>query len=113
MKRNVDLTEDRLFTTPPPQQDPGLIFIDVNFKPWEFRFVEITSDLDFGIDSQSLIPLGDKRDREIWKNNNNSSSNDICSTCGKRKYLPWSSRSCECYSNYSSTFTSKRFPWEF
>ena len=26
MKRNVDLTEDRLFTTPPPQQDPDLIF---------------------------------------------------------------------------------------
>ena len=109
MKRNVDLTEDRLFTTPQPRENSGLIFIEVNFKPWEFNFIEITSDLDFGFGSQSLIPLGDKKDREIWKINNNCSSNDVCSTCGKRKYLPWSSRNCGCY----SMSTPKEFPWEF
>jgi hypothetical protein len=59
MKRNVDLTEDRLFTT--PEEPTGITkilfdwFADQQRKPWEFNITDINSDFDSSLYSAPTL----------------------------------------------------------
>ena len=72
MKANVDLTENRVFTTFEEPTDDLIIAIFKSLeikKPWDFvnnpkKFTDVTSDANFS-NARSLIPLGDKKEREI------------------------------------------------
>ena len=116
MKRNVDLTEDRLFTT--PEEPTGITkilfdwFADQQRKPWEFNITEINSELDFecAILHPPLIATGDKADRERWYRAQKESADEICDHCGQDKgKLPWAKKKCNCY---AMTF-ERKIPWDF
>jgi len=116
MKRNVDLSESRMFTTP---EEPTGIFkllldsIKVT-KPWDFEHkpIKVSSDSeDYRLfNSQSLIPVGNKKERENWKRNQAYDTDQICDWCGQdRGKKPWAKNRCNCY---SMTYTPK-IPWKF
>jgi len=112
MKRNVDLTEDRAFSNQNENNENFNTLLTYNMnKPWGFKLIEISSDFDFGINSESLIPLGNKEEREKWKKRHSAPLNTHCPICGKREFLPWSLRLCRC--RIASSTQVKKFPWEF
>lgn len=101
MKRNVDLTENRVFTT--PEQPTGLIKLLLDAikvrKPWDFENnpKTLTSDSDLGMQSKQWRSFA-------------YDSDDICDWCGQdRGKKPWARNRCNCY---SMTYTP-RIPWKF
>lgn len=115
MKRNVDLTEDRLFTTTPePTGEDKVLFDyfrDLALKPWEFNFCNCLSDIDFDVIApRSLIATGDKESRARWYRTEHSRNGEICERCGKSKgKLPWDKKSCDCY----QMVRTQKIPWNF
>ncbi len=116
MKRNVDLSESRIFTTPEPLTGLAkLIYDPIKItKPWDFenKSVEITSDLDFEIQAnqRSVIAVGNKKERQIWKRDNSYDAGEVCDCCGQsRGKKPWAKNRCNCY---SMTYSPK-IPWKF
>lgn len=112
MKRNVDLSESRMFTT--PEEPTGLfkLLLDtLNItKPWDFEHNprKITSDRLFNY--RSLFAVGNKKDRQNWKRNNAYDTGQICDYCGQdRGKKPWAKNRCNCY---SMSYTPK-IPWKF
>ena len=116
MKRNVDLTEDRFFTTPEEPTGIGKILWDwikdQTRKPWEFNISQIHSDCDFGTIRRPLIATGDKDERERWKRSQMENSYEICSHCGKNLgKLPWARKECGCL--YMMQPLQRKIPWDF
>ena len=116
MKRNVDLSESRMFTT--PEEPTGLFKLLLDIikvtKPWDFEHNprKITSESeDFGLfNSRSLFAVGNKKDRQNWKRNYAYDTDQICDCCGQdRGKKPWAKNRCNCY---SMSYTSK-IPWRF
>ena len=116
MKRNVDLTENRMFTTPeePPEVVKLLLEALKVTKPWDFEHnpLNVTSDSqDFYLfNSRSFFAVGNKKDRENWKRNHLYDTDQICDWCGQdRGKKPWAKNRCNCY---SMTYTPE-IPWRF
>lgn len=112
MKRNVDLTENRIFTS--PSENPDHIRVsewisDLTRIPWEFGIICFERDIDFDIKNKTLIATGDRRDRQAWKAARRFYTERICSRCGKSGGYYWAPKSCGCY----SISTLKKLPWEF
>lgn len=115
MKRNVDLSESRMFTT--PEEPTGLFKLLLDAikvtKPWDFENnpQKITSDQDFSfINSRTLFAVGNKKDRQNWKRNYAYDTDQICGRCGQdRGKKPWAKNRCNCY---SMSYTPK-IPWKF
>ncbi len=115
MKRNVDLSENRIFTA--PEEPTGLVKLLLDTlkvtKPWDFEnnSKKIEDDVTLSVYGyKSLLAVGNKKERQIWKKNHACDTNQICDCCGQsigRK--PWDKNRCNCY---SITNTSK-IPWKF
>ena len=113
MKRNVDLSESRIFTTHEPLTGLAkLIYDSVKItKPWDFENnpVKNTSDLVLA-DQQNVFAVGNRKERQIWKLNHQYDSEEICDCCGQSiGKKPWAKNRCNCY---SMTYTP-RIPWKF
>lgn len=70
------------------------------------------SDLDFEIlaNQRSVIAVGNKKERQIWKRNNSCDTDEICDCCGQsRGKKPWAKNRCNCYSMTDSS----KIPWKF
>ncbi len=114
MKRNVDLSESQIFTTPEPLTGlVKLIYESIKVtKPWDFenKPVKITSDLDF-TNQRSVFAVGNKEERQIWKLNHSYDADEICDNCGQsRGKKPWAKNRCNCD---SIMIYSTRIPWKF
>ena len=115
MKRNVDLSESRMFTTPEPLTGLAKLIHDALkvTKPWDFEHNprKFTSDQEvFGFNSRSLFAVGNKKDRQNWKRNRTYDTDQICDCCGQdRGKKPWAKNRCNCY---SMSYTPK-IPWKF
>ena len=115
MKRNVDLTENRFFTTPEEPTGIGKILWDwlekQERKPWEFNLSQIHSDFDLNTFHRPLIATGDKNERERWQRSQQEQTEEICSHCGKDKgKLPWARKECGC--SHMMTL-QRKIPWDF
>ena len=66
MKRNVDLSESRMFTTPEEPTGVFKLLLDLIkvTKPWDFEHNprKITCDFDAEISSRSLFAIGNKKE---------------------------------------------------
>lgn len=116
MKRNVDLSELRMFTTPEPLTGLAKLIYDAVkvTKPWDFENnpQQLTSDLDLVViaEQRHIFAVGDKKERQNWKQNHAYDTDQICDRCGqKRGKKPWAKNRCNCY---SMVFTPK-IPWKF
>jgi len=116
MKRNVDLSESRIFTTPTPLTGIAkLIFDTIKItKPWDFENNPRRhgSDLDLEIISERrhIFAIGNKKERQNWKRNHAYDIGQICDCCGQSEgKKPWAKNSCNCY---SMSHTPK-IPWKF
>lgn len=116
MKRNVDLSELRMFTTPDPLTGLAKLIYDAVkvTKPWDFENnpQQLTSDLDLVViaEQRHIFAVGDKKERQNWKQNHAYDTDQICDRCGqKRGKKPWAKNRCNCY---SMVFTPK-IPWKF
>lgn len=116
MKRNVDLSESRIFATPEPLTGLAKLIddsIEIT-KPWDYenKPLEIMSDSDFEIraNQRSVIAVGNKKKRQIWKRDHSYDADEICDCCGQSKgKKPWAKNRCNCY----SMIYSPRIPWKF
>ena len=116
MKRNVDLSELRMFTTPESLTGLAKLIYDAVkvTKPWDFENnpQQLTSDLDLVViaEQRHIFAVGDKKERQNWKQNHAYDTDQICDRCGqKRGKKPWAKNRCNCY---SMVFTPK-IPWKF
>lgn len=116
MKRNVDLSELQMFTTPEPLTGLAKLIYDAVkvTKPWDFENnpQQLTSDLDLVViaEQRHIFAVGDKKERQNWKQNHAYDTDQICDRCGqKRGKKPWAKNRCNCY---SMVFTPK-IPWKF
>ena len=116
MKRNVDLSENRIFTTPeePPELFKILLNVLKEIKPWNFErnYQEIRNDVEIHDLSNfgKSFAVGNKKQRQIWKRNHASDRNEICDWCGQdRGKKPWAKNRCNCYSMISTS----KIPWKF
>lgn len=97
MKKNVDLTENRFFSSNNwfADIDMGVLPLGVITKekfPWKTHLEQIHSDDDFDIDHQqkAVIAVGNKKTRSEAKEYRQMCSLDYCDCCGKRMNLkPW------------------------
>lgn len=116
MKRNVDLSELQMFATPEPLTGLAKLIYDAVkvTKPWDFENnpQQLTSDLDLVViaEQRHIFAVGDKKERQNWKQNHAYDTDQICDRCGqKRGKKPWVKNRCNCY---SMVFTPK-IPWKF
>ncbi len=118
MKRNVDLTQNRLFTTPKEPTGEAKILLDwlkkLTPKPWDFenKSIGISSDLDFRTSSkyEELIITGNKHERQIRKQNSLYDDGKVCDICGlDTRKRPWLRKTCNCY----SMMYKPKIPWIF
>lgn len=116
MKRNVDLSESRMFTTPEPLTGLAKLIHDTLkvTKPWDFENnpQELTSDFDLKViaEQRRVFAVGSKKDRQNWKRNHAYDTDQICDCRGqKRGKKPWAKNRCN---SYSMVFTPK-IPWKF
>lgn len=116
MKRNVDLSEYRMFTTPEAPTGIYKLLLDAIkvTKPWDFEHNprKVTSDWEETclFNSKSLIAVGNKKERQQRKQNDLCDTDQICDRCGQsRGKKPWAKNRCKCD---SMTYTSK-IPWKF
>ncbi len=115
MKRNVDLSESRMFTT--PEEPTGLYKLLLDAikvtKPWDFEHNprKVTSDRDdFGFSSRTPFATGNKKDRQNWKRSRAYDTDQICDRCGlDRGKKPWAKNKCNCY----SWVYKPKIPWRF
>ena len=97
MKRNVDLTENRFFSSNNWFNDiaMGMLTLGIITKekfPWNAHLQQIRSDDDFDMDHQrkAIIAVGNKAMRAKVKEYRQMDSLDYCDCCGKRMNLkPW------------------------
>ena len=99
MKRNVDLTQNRMFSNNFGNMTVNAILtgrrIIINgVYPWDYSniIVEVNSDDELDLDHQqkSLIALGDKAMRARIKEYRQMDSDNYCDCCGIRMNLkPW------------------------
>ncbi len=100
MKRNVDLSESRMFTT--PKEPTGLIrlFLDAMkvTKPWDFE-------------NNFQNNTGESEELGLFNFCNYAYDTDeICDCCGQSVgKKPWAKNRCNCY---SMSYTPK-IPWKF
>lgn len=115
MKSNVDLSENRIFTTPTPPTDPIIIelskFLKIS-KPWDFlnnpKWIGSDLDLEISNKGKKVFAVGNKKERQRWKRNQASYADEICGRCGEsRGRKPWAKKECNCY----SMRRTKRIPW--
>ena len=116
MKRNVDLTENRMFTTPTPLAGLAKLIHDALkvTKPWDFENnpKQLASEMDLAITSKQnrVFAVGNREERQRWKLNQAYDTDEICDCCGQsRGKKPWARKRCNCY---SMTYTPK-IPWKF
>ena len=97
MKRNVDLTENRFFSSNNWLNDAEMGVLTLGIVtgekfPWNANIREINSGDDFDMDHQrkSIIAVGDKATRAKIKECRQMDSLDYCDCCGARMNLkPW------------------------
>ena len=97
MKRNVDLTENRFFSSDNWFADitMGVLTLGIITKekfPWNARLQQIRSDDDLDLDHQrkAIIAVGNKAMRAKVKEYRQMDSLDYCDCCGTRMNLkPW------------------------
>lgn len=97
MKRNVDLTENRLFSSNRVFNDisMGLLTFGVITKekfPWNFYIEQIRSEDEFDLEHQrkGMIAVGNKKMRAEVKMYRQMDDINYCDCCGKRMNLkPW------------------------
>lgn len=97
MKRNVDLTESRFFSSNNRFNDISISVLTLGIItgekfPWNTNIEELKSDGDFDMDYQrkAIIAVGDKAIRAKVKGYRQMDSLDYCDCCGKRMNLkPW------------------------
>lgn len=97
MKRNVDLTKDRFFSSNNWFNDIAIDVLTLGMItgekfPWIVHIREIKSDDDFDMDHQrkAIIAVGDKATRTKVKEYRQMDSPDYCERCGTRMNLkPW------------------------
>lgn len=97
MKRNVDLTENRFFSSNNWFNDVAIGVLTLGMItgekfPWNAYIKEIKSDDDFDMDHQrkAIIAVGDKTTRAKVKEYRQMDSLDYCDCCGTRMNLkPW------------------------
>lgn len=118
MKRNVDLSQNRIFTTPEEPTGEAKILLDwfkkLTQKPWDFenKPMEISSDLDLKASSkyEELIITGNKHERQIRKQNRLYDAGKVCDICGfDTRKRPWLGKTCNCY----SMIYKPKMPWTF
>lgn len=116
MKRNVDLSESRMFTTPVEPTGEFKLLLDLIkvTKPWDFENnpKKITSDFDLEVNSEKrrFFAVGNKEERQRWKRNRACDTGQICDCCGQSVgKKPWAKNKCNCY---SWTYKPK-IPWKF
>lgn len=78
MKANVDLTENRVFST--REFAPLVKFAGKRRMPWK----NLVSNDDYIPDYFPLIPVGDRAAREEYRLCAEELSGDYCDRCGKR-----------------------------
>lgn len=114
MKPNVDLTENRIFTT--PKEPSGVVKELLNLlepKPWDFENMPtlISDDLDLQNNSyknEELVFTGNKEERQIKKMNRLYDTGKYCYICGRAcREKPWTGITCNCY----SMEYRPKFPW--
>lgn len=95
MKRNVDLTANRFFSSTNFFGDTGVLTIGMitgEKFPWNAYAVIYTSDDDMDMEHQrkAIIAVGDKAMRAKVKEYRHMDSLDYCDCCGIRMNLkPW------------------------
>ena len=116
MKRNVDLSENRMFTTPESPTGLAKLLFDAFkvIKPWDFenkpKLINSDYDLMTSANYRSLIAVGNKRERQVWKRNYESDTDQVCDCCGQSTgKKPWAKNRCQCY----SMIYSPKIPWKF
>lgn len=106
MKRNVDLTEDRFFSSSNWFNDiaMGVLTLSMLTKekfPWNAYLKQVHSEDDLGVDDQrkSIVIVGDKETRAKVKQYRQMNGVDYCDCCGKRMNLkPWDRETGVCHS---------------
>lgn len=91
MKRNVDLTENRLFSND-NLLDERLVFglIAEDKLPWNLFLYQMESDEDIKHQRDAVVIVGDKKTREEIKYRRKLDSLDYCDCCNARMNLkPW------------------------
>lgn len=92
MKRNVDLTENMIFTSNLVTNISISNIINNKEMPWSRSMKLLKSDDDMDLDHQrrSVIAVGNKATRAQVKYYREMDSLDYCDCCGKRMNLkPW------------------------
>lgn len=97
MKRNVDLTENRFFSSNNQFNDISIDVLTLGLIagekfPWNVHTREIKTDDDLDLDHQrkSIIAVGNKKTRVKVKEYRQMDSLDYCDCCGIRMNLkPW------------------------
>lgn len=90
MKRNIDLTENRMFRYKNSFNGLDGLMRAVHGLPWDRKLIPINddSDLDLGHQKESIIALGDKNTRAKIKLYREMDSDKYCDCCGCR-ITPW------------------------
>ena len=116
MKRNVDLSESRMFTTPESPTGLTKLILDALkvTKPWDFENNPhvLASDLDLKViaETRSVFPVGNKTERQNWNRNHAYDTDQICDLCGQeRGKKPWAKNRCNCY----FMTVAPKIPWNF
>ena len=97
MKRNIDLTENRFFSSTTWFNDIAMGVLTLGILtgekfPWNAHLEQIHSDDDLDMDHQrkAIIAVGNKKTRAKVKEYRQMDSLDYCDCCGKRMNLkPW------------------------
>ena len=92
MKRNIDLTENRFFSSSPFRSILSLFKITGEKYPWNIQTLGIKSDDDLDLEHQrnAIIAVGNKATREQIKEYRKMENPNYCDCCGRRMNLkPW------------------------
>ena len=116
MKRNVDLTESRIFST---AQTPSLLASIVKdlgkHYLWDYEHMKIVqSDYDLTDYKSRLVLCGNASERQAQRFNYSLDSGDICECCGRPlTNKPWSRHYCLCESCESRLEYNCQKTWRF
>lgn len=90
MKSNIDLTEDQIFSRINFDSIINVISNKYFRVPWNIKINNSGDEYDLLHQKQSLIALGNKKQREEVKFYRKMDSRNYCECCGKRINLtPW------------------------
>ena len=101
MNSNIDLTENRFFSSSPFRSILSLFKITGEKYPWNIQTLGIKSDDDLDLEHQrkSIIAVGNKATRAQIKEFRKMDSPNYCDCCGKRMNLkPWDKEIGICHS---------------